>query len=1115
MQYLFFCPIVLFAQKPFINNISPTHVEVGETVTISGSNLSGTPQVFFGGVEAGSVDVISGNLIKATVPAGTTQGSIIVLNNGLIAQSSQHFFISFSGFDIATYDPEYLVSTTEQAASNICICDLDEDDKNDIVIVHNGSLGDPNEVTIFRNNTSSIGSLTGPTDFQLDQTLNNTINESGFNSVSCGDLDNDGDRDLAFTSNLGTNSRDIYVYRNTSTPGTITLNELDIISLTLPVTSDGDQRIPGSIAIADMDRDGLADLVVGNNTDNTFHIFKNTGSLNFSNAVEITANNEPTGILDVSDFNNDGHLDVVTLTFRESNTGIHFFKNSSSIDNFNFEYQETVSNGGQNSDIVSGDIDNDGFNDIVVASNLTGLISVFRNQGTTNQISFGILNNVTTTGTSASGVTLADLNGDGKLDIANSNATGNIHIFENTSPEGSISFDTEVVRITTSTTGFIVSGDLDGDAKPDLAYTQKVQPTEVGNLAIILNRNCVEPQLSPGDAERSFCDMPETFTLTVTQSPEATYNWEVVSGNNIGGNSFSTTTNISPLFQIMNGATSATIRVTMMSADGFCTTEFDMENYNIFNSVTGIPTITSSPAGVLCVGDNATLSGDGTYDNHFWVMPDGNTSTSRTIDLNPISSSDAGTYTLRVQNSGSCSSEEATINIEVSRPPLLEIINNNLDNFCTGTNVSLEVPDFTGDFTYEWRRDGSDITPSNVASILANQSGNYTVAITDGTTCETETAIYSISSIELPASVSNGPTETCVDFLTSFTSASTGQGSFALQYEWVVEDASDVVIHTATTPDLDYTFPSTGNYEVILNTNYDPTEVYSRDICVSSDPISVTVSAAPAAITFDQIDLAVKCQAESLLVGITSPNSETISTYNWTIRNASDNSALSTATTNTVNVSTEVGIDTVWAVIDLTTTIGCQVKDSIRIRNFESDIDISSSDFISILEFDTALLEEATSISLLAVNAVSDISWTPDINFTNPSEASTVYFPKNPISTVTLTAMDANGCLVSTEVKIVLDNIRPKKTFSPNGDAINDCWEILNIGDLGNGARCKVYVFDSRGKNILTKDDFEANSNCVWDGNFNNSPVPEGIYYYVLKCNDNNFTKSGSVLLAR
>lgn len=1127
---LLFCPILLLAQKPFINSISPTHVEVGQTVTIAGSNLSGSTNVYFGGVAA-SFTEISDNLLEATVPSGATNNSIYVINGGNIAQSGSRFFISFSGSDIDNYDGEFTQNTGVQAASDLCMCDLNGDGKNDIVIIHNlQSSG--SELTIYLNNTSGTGAFSG-SDFQVSQTLDVSTNNSGFFSVACGDLNNDGDLDLAFTSNVGTNSADVFVLAGN---GTGSFSATPTSTEILPNTSVGDQRLPGSIEVADLNGDGLLDLVVGNRTDGNVYILKNNGGFTFDddgNAVEIATTDESAGLIKVADFNNDGYQDIVTLAFRESNTSIHLFKNTSSTNTFGFTFQQSITNGGQTSDVEAGDLNNDGLLDLVVTSRNSGRITSFRNQSSGNSISFGSGANLTTSGTSSFGVNLGDMNGDGLLDIISSYAGGNIYVFENTS-SGSLSFGTEEILSTSgSSTQNVIIGDLNGDAKPDIAYTRDVQPTEVGNLGIILNRNCVIPVLTPSPSDGGvFCQSTETFVLTTTESPGATYNWTVSGNTNLEpeGNSFTSNADNFATFR-MQDATTATIRVTIIQ-DGACTPDtFDEQVYTINSSVTGGlggPSIDVSNPGILCAGDAVTLTTSGTgspYENHFWTLPDGSTSTASSIILDPVSIADAGVYTVRVQNSGSCSSVEAMQTIEVSDVPEFEVLNTGGDDFCASSTVTLEVPDYPSDYSYQWRRNGANIGGATNASYTTGQSGNYSVIITELSpeACTFTTSNYGISTVSAPASSINGPAETCVAFETSFTSASTGQSGFTLQYEWVVEDASDVVIHTATTQDLDFTFPNTGNFEVILNTNYDPTEVYAGpnpgDICVTSDPIAVTVSPEPT-ITFNVADGVEKCQAETINIQLDSPPAANISTYTWMIRNAAsapnDTIIAGNFSSNAaIDLPTPIGVDSVYAIVSITTTIGCEVKDSVMVRNFPSDVDISSPDQDA--SSDEITLDEANFIRLSADN-VTAVSWSsdapdPEAIFDDPIAIDVTVFPNQPRTTITVTGTDDNGCTVSSQVIIILDNLRPKKTFSPNGDAINDCWEILNSSQP-NTQGCKVYIFDSRGRNIKVADAPFAN-NCVWDGNSNGSPVPEGVYYFVLKCSDDQMSKSGSILLAR
>lgn len=1102
------------AQKPFISNISPTHVEVGQTVSISGSNLSAATAVYFGGIEA-TVTSNTDNLIEATVPAGATNSSIYVINAGGIAQSSKQFYISFVGSGATSWKTEFLENIgPESDVYDLCLCDLDNNGRNDVVMTHNSNSGV--EATIFENQSTF-----DTESFNEIAFANNPDNLSGFIATTCADLDNDGNRDIIFTTNDGTNINHIYIYQNLTTgPNDVSISYVSGLTLLLPDDGNGDNRVPRRIKASDIDGDGKLDLVVGNENDNTLHIFPNSssgdGNFTFNSAVEITVDNATsTGALDVADFDSDGKQDIVVVPAAKSNEFIYLLRNQSIPGNINFSTQATVGSADQRRNVVVGDFDDDGLNDFAITADRTiGSISgaesveVYRNTTSGNTITFSSANIIPIPSNLPWGLDAGDLNGDGLLDLAVACVGGNVYTINNTT-SGSLSFGTPSLRTTNIDARNVRIGDLDLDARPDLAYSHNVSLSAVGDLGVQLNKTCIVPVITPDNLE--FCNN-DPFTLNATKSAIGTYSWEVIAGTGSDPADMDSDAE----FNITAGAT-ATVRVTLTL--GGCSEQSTADFTLIGGTQPSPPTF--GPNQLICAGDDYTITASGgPFAEYVWTRPDGSVTTTSigSLSVTNATLNDAGSYTVRAKPGSGCYSEEsAAFVLDVTQPPLFEIINNNLDNFCAGTSVSLEVPDFTSDFTYEWQLNGTDFGAGNVSSISTNQEGDYTIEVTDVNTCVTETATYTINSVGLPISVANGPTETCVGFSTSYTSASTGDGNFNLQYEWIVNDGSSD-INTATSQDLDFTFPSTGSYTVTLNTSYLNTEVYAgggANICQNSDVINVTVSAAPS-IAFDQSDLTPKCQAESLTVGLTSPGTSDISSYSWIIRNSANNIVIGDTTTATVDIITPIGVDTVWAIVDITTIIGCQVRDSIRIRNFPSNLDISSNDFTSILEFDSALLEEATSINLSAENAVSDFVWGPNPEqFSDPTSSATLFFPQNPITTVTLTATDDNGCIVSTEARIILDNIRPKRTFSPNGDGMNDCWEILNIGDLGESAGCKVYVFDSRGRNVSTNENFVAGDNCVWDGNFSNSPVPEGVYYFVMKCEDSNFSKSGSILLAR
>ncbi|MEQ9401948.1 MAG: FG-GAP-like repeat-containing protein [Cyclobacteriaceae bacterium] len=1109
---IFLLPLLSFGQAPVINSISPTHAEVGKLVTISGSNLGG--RVFFGGVESTNVTG-SGNTIQAEVPAGATQGVLTVLNNTLVAQSSQHFYISFSGSDITTFDAELspAPNTGIEDAEGICLCDLDGDDLNDVTIAHDveSTNNTENEISIYRNQSTPTNAIF------TDLTTINTINNAGLRFVECGDLDNDGKPELVFVTNLFNSARHLILYRNESTPGNIVMTNLNSTIILLPNKSGGEIRDPRQAKIFDMDGDGKNDLIVGNASDNTLHIFRNTtsgpGNFTFADPVEISSGNDVSATLFVTDLNSDGRPDILTGPFGANSllntSSVTFLKNNSISGNFSFSEEGSISNGTNRiSNISVGDFDEDGLGDLAITSRDAGIITVARNTSSGNSISFAADESITGQ-VSPFGLGFGDMNGDGKLDMVSARPTTGVIVFENNSTTGNISFNAPQVLTTSEGAGNLCIGDLNGDAKPDIAYTLDISAGAIGKLGVQMNRNCMQPVLSPTSAETSFCDTPDTFTVTATQSPGATYTWDVTTLNNIGGtNNFSTGTTNTATFQIVSG-TEATIRVTITSQDGTCNTEFGEQTYSLIdNTQTATPTVQLNTPGPFCIGDNVIISTTTTHDSYLWTLPDGSTQTSATVNLASADISDVGTYTVRVQDTGECTSEIGSQSVVVTNPPSLAIFNNDDDVFCSdGTNnPTLEVSNVAG-MSYQWNLDGSPISLETGTTYTATASGNYTVDVTDGNGCTNVTEVYTLTEVTAPVASLSGPTETCVNFETTFNSTSVTQNGFTAINDWTIVGTAPVTAPVNFTGDVfDVTLTMEGTYQLTLTTSYDSNEVSS---CSDVFMQTVTVSPEPV-ITFSQSDDVEKCELDALTIGVNSPAATSISSYDWTVKNAEDLTVISTGTNSTIDATTPTGVDSVFAIVTITTDIGCMVTDSVKVKNFSTTADISASLFD--VANDTVTLEDDNFVELSAENLVSNIAWSPASIIRDTTLSTVTVFPANSPTIVTLSGTDQNGCGVTTSITVILNNIRPRRTFSPNGDGLGfDCWEILNTSTLQG---CKIYVFDSRGKNILEKDSPFAN-NCVWDGNYNGTPVPEGLYYFVLKCDDSNLTKSGSILLAR
>ena len=75
----------------------------------------------------------------------------------------------------------------------------------------------------------------------------------------------------------------------------------------------------------------------------------------------------------------------------------------------------------------------------------------------------------------------------------------------------------------------------------------------------------------------------------------------------------------------------------------------------------------------------------------------------------------------------------------------------------------------------------------------------------------------------------------------------------------------------------------------------------------------------------------------------------------------------------------------------------------------------------------------------------------------------------------------------------VIENLTVYNVFSPNGDYINDYFEIDNASAFPDMV---VKVFNRWGSNVFTSVGYADDQR--WDGTFNGKDLPLGTYYYVI-----------------
>jgi gliding motility-associated-like protein len=155
-------------------------------------------------------------------------------------------------------------------------------------------------------------------------------------------------------------------------------------------------------------------------------------------------------------------------------------------------------------------------------------------------------------------------------------------------------------------------------------------------------------------------------------------------------------------------------------------------------------------------------------------------------------------------------------------------------------------------------------------------------------------------------------------------------------------------------------------------------------------------------------------------------------------------------------------------------------------------------------------------------NPTLTVTYTGFVNNDGPAQltalpvVSTTAVPDSPIGQYPITANDASSpdytiTYVAGTLTIYPSpqNIKIPNTFTPNGDGVNDVW---NIGDLQFYPNCTVDIYTRWGRQLFQSRGYGQ----AWDGTYNGQPLPVGTYYYVIGLNDGTATRlSGYVVIIR
>jgi hypothetical protein len=446
--------VVTNATTPALTSFSPASAPAGTRVTVAGSGLSGVTAVTVNGavVPSGNIFSLTSSSFAFVVPAGATATGTTSVSTTAGTGTSSAFQVTLR----ATAGTPAINSNRGAVANSAVAATFSEPVTGTAsLLVYSAQAGGRKAGTVSASGTGvSFAATPGlPTsNFKPGETVQVTLpattrttnnilatkqvyqfttatggagrgtfmggsNPTGAAAswaITTGDVDGDGDLDL-LTGNVVGNV--VSLLRNTGN-GTFG-----------PATSIGVGIGPNDLALADVDGDGDLDLLAANLTDNTVSVRVNNGTGTFSGSQDIVlpSNYSPNQLV-LGDVDGDGDLDLLVGNSLNYTYSVALRLNGGDATGSNtgiFSGGQNVAVGGQSQGVALADIDGDGDLDLLAASITNSVVQIRLNGGDATGSNTGVFSgsgfvSVGSIGTPAS-IAMGDIDGDGDLDLLAAN----------------------------------------------------------------------------------------------------------------------------------------------------------------------------------------------------------------------------------------------------------------------------------------------------------------------------------------------------------------------------------------------------------------------------------------------------------------------------------------------------------------------------------------------------------------------------------------------------------------------------------------------------------------------------------------------------------------------
>lgn len=415
-------------------------------------------------------------------------------------------------------------------------------------------------------------------------------------------------------------------------------------------------------------------------------------------------------------------------------------------------------------------------------------------------------------------------------------------------------------------------------------------------------------------------------------------------------------------------------------------------------------------------------------------------------------------------------------------------INSTTPEFYTNITWGVRPPPFTIDIT-EVSRDCGSVTltasggtayfwnggenPSSASNIF-HESGTYIVTVTNIDGCTTS-ASKTITVNTSPKAVISGNTSGCGSV--SLTA------SGGVSYLWDGGESPANAVNT---------FNSSGTYTVaVTDANGCTASTTVKVIVLDHVEPEITITADPAG----EI-----CEGTSVTFTAAVANEGTTSSFQWfknDILVGSGTTYTSSHHLNNDEITCRLTSSTICNAASLAESNKIIMKvNSLPQITFPQHVVIKGPDSIQL-------------DPIINGNAESFL-WTPTLGLNDPTIKNPSADPEL-TTDYQLTVTSSKGCTSFASIRVIVDNniIIIPNTFTPNGDGVNDTWNILYLSDYPES---HINIYNRYGRLLF----YSVGYAEPWDGTFKGKLVPTGVYYYTIDFKNKLLTpRTGYITILR